>query len=469
MSETSPASTIERPPRRSTRLSKAIPLTVMGVDSWRGPYREQVSTLTISCHGCKYDSKNQVLENSLVILEFKGDKQGAPTVSARGRVKWIKRLDESGGLFQTAIEFEDPGNIWGVETPPKDWLPFNGPRKLEMDTSKSKPFAVPRPEPTAAPVAEAKTANATRPRNVESAPAAPAASRAAGGAMGDFQQQMMKILSEAAASAVKERAAAALEDMRAVLRDEAKKILAEAASTQAGPWAEQSLKQFKQAGQQAAQALHAQWSKKMEADLAKAVERIEVRDREFEELAQSLSANALERFQRAVETTRRDAVDRIVSRLKEHLAPVLDDAQKVTEELAKRKAEAEKALDESLEKSSTRIEEACSRFEKQFEMILRERIDSARGDFEQAGKATTKEVLKNLSAASEKREAEAQDRLREALNSISQEALKALQEDATETKRQFAGELSHYSRSHLEFVSSAITELAKGLGKISKE
>jgi hypothetical protein len=28
--------------------------------------------------------------------------------------------------------------------------------------------------------------------------------------------------------------------------------------------------------------------------------------------------------------------------------------------------------------------------------------------------------------------------------------------------------MSHYSRSHLEFVSSAISELAKGIGKLSK-
>src|ERR1700734_4218548 len=99
-----------RPVRRSTRIEHAIPLKVEGVDSFRGPYSEEVSTVAISCHGFKYLSKHQVLTNALVVLELKNPKANAP-VSARGRVKWVDRPQDPAGFFHTAVELETPGNI----------------------------------------------------------------------------------------------------------------------------------------------------------------------------------------------------------------------------------------------------------------------------------------------------------------------------------------------------------------------
>ena len=68
-----------------------------------------------------------------------------------------------------------------------------------------------------------------------------------------------------------------------------------------------------------------------------------------------------------------------------------------------------------------------------------------------------------------KQEAETQARLEQALESIANSTLDAFRQGAAEASHQFASELKHYSRSHLEFVSGAISEVAKGLGKLSKE
>ena len=57
-------------------------------------------------------------------------------------------------------------------------------------------------------------------------------------------------------------------------------------------------------------------------------------------------------------------------------------------------------------------------------------------------------------------------RLRSDLEPITETALATLKAKATELSRQFAREMSHYSRSHLEFLSGAISELAKGVGKL---
>jgi hypothetical protein len=47
--------------------------------------------------------------------------------------------------------------------------------------------------------------------------------------------------------------------------------------------------------------------------------------------------------------------------------------------------------------------------------------------------------------------------------------LKEVGDKAAEASRQFAGEMKKQSRDHLEFVSGAISELAKGISKLSRE
>ena len=456
-----------RPARRSTRVDHAIPLKVEGVDSFRGPYSEAVSTQTISCHGFKYLSKHQVLANALVVLELQ-DKKANAALSARGRVKWVERPQDPNGLFLTAVELESPGNIWGIDSPPQDWLPFTGARKLEMDTSKSKPFAVPRPE-TGAVAAEDKKLKATGTQKPEPARSSPLAVRPAGQLMGDFQQQMEGMLAEAAGSAVREKAASILVELRATLREEAKSVLAETSASQAGPWIEQSIKQLNKASQESARILYAQWKKKLETDVQQALERMEQRNRELEESSQSLAAKAGERIQGVLESSRKEGVGRIVTRLKEQMAPSIDSALKVTSDLSKRKDELEKALERSVEKSATRIEETSIRFEKQFETVIRERLDSARKELEAQSKEVTQVVLSNLRASGQKQSAEAERLFRESFQPIVDKALSALKEKAAETSQHFANELASYSQNHLEFVGGSLSELAKGIGKGSKD
>ncbi len=65
--------------RRSTRIDQAVPLLVQGVGAMREPYQEQVSTLSISCHGCTYLSKHEVIQGETVYLDVK-----APTAGSTG-------------------------------------------------------------------------------------------------------------------------------------------------------------------------------------------------------------------------------------------------------------------------------------------------------------------------------------------------------------------------------------------------
>jgi len=468
MANPSVAGNANRAARRSTRRDEAVLVTVSGVDARRGPYTEKVSTLTISCHGCKYPSKYQVLPDAMVTLELHPEKENSTKITTRGRVKWIQRDAESGGPLYTAVEFENPQNIWKIPSPPEDWLQFATERKRGPEPVQPKPVAVIHPElavtapkPGPAKITSASDALAAQSR-------ASAAQRTVGHLMGDFQQQMEEMIADAAVAAVRDKAAMLLNDVRSGLRDEAKRVLIEIAASQAAEWAESCIKEVQRAGQQNAQALHARWTKRIEAELGSSFQRIEDRHREAEMLSTTLVTNALDRLHQTLETIQQDAVERIVTRLKDRLAPTFQDAREVAGGLAKRQQEIEQTLAASEEKSSAKIEQTCERLEKQFEVVMRARLDEAREELERTARGATASAAQNISAATARHEKEAQARLREQSDRIAENAKKSLEQMAAATSNEFAAELTNYSQGHLEFVSSSISDLAKGIAKRPK-
>ena len=214
--------------------------------------------------------------------------------------------------------------------------------------------------------------------------------------MADFQVQMERTLSDAATAAIQEKAAPTLAEARSMLQDEARRAIAAAAAIESEMWIKQSVDQMKHASVESARTLHAQWMKRIEADVHKASERIEARRRELDQIVESTSSSAIERLHSATESTLREGMDRIVARLKEQLVPFLDQAQRTASELSKGKEEAKKIVEQSLQVSTTRMEESRRRFEVEFETIVQQRIDAARQELEQAGIAAVNSALENL-------------------------------------------------------------------------
>src|SRR3974390_3321199 len=99
-------------------------LAVQGVDASRAPYREEVTTGTISCHGCTYQMKHQVLPGDIVVLDSGQSAKGYSEFPSRARVKWIQKLNTPNNqTYNVGVELEIAGNIWGITSPPEDWLP----------------------------------------------------------------------------------------------------------------------------------------------------------------------------------------------------------------------------------------------------------------------------------------------------------------------------------------------------------
>lgn len=123
MAESNPHPGADHQKRRSTRIAQAVPLTVTGVDALGRPFQERTSSFIISCHGCRYYSKHYVLKNTWVMFEIPHNEAGREPRSVRARVTWIQRPRTVRELFQIGVDFEAPGNVWGIAFPPSDWFP----------------------------------------------------------------------------------------------------------------------------------------------------------------------------------------------------------------------------------------------------------------------------------------------------------------------------------------------------------
>ena len=124
MADSAPDSRADAQKRRSVRVAQAVPVTVTGVDALGRSFQERTSTVIISCHGCRYQSKHYVLKNMWVALEVPHSEPGREPRSVRARVTWIQRPRTVRELFQVGAELEVPGNIWGIAFPQHDWFPF---------------------------------------------------------------------------------------------------------------------------------------------------------------------------------------------------------------------------------------------------------------------------------------------------------------------------------------------------------
>jgi hypothetical protein len=126
--------------RRSTRIVQAIPITVSGTDALGQPFKERTTTVMVNCHGCKYQSKHYVPKNSIVKLDIPQQEAGSKPKSTEGRVVWVQRPRTVRELFQIGLEFEVPGNAWGIAFPPEDWAADAAP--VDYAAEPSIPFEV---------------------------------------------------------------------------------------------------------------------------------------------------------------------------------------------------------------------------------------------------------------------------------------------------------------------------------------
>jgi hypothetical protein len=123
--------------RRSSRVAATIPITVSGVDALGEPFRELTTTLSVSCNGCKYKSKNYVQRDSLITLELTHPNPRLSPRVVKGRARWVQRPRNLREQYEIGLELVVSGNIWGLPSPPPDW--FSHPDDEALELSQDEP------------------------------------------------------------------------------------------------------------------------------------------------------------------------------------------------------------------------------------------------------------------------------------------------------------------------------------------
>ena len=125
--------------RRSTRIVRAFPITVRGVDALHEPFTEHTNTVMVSCHGCKYQSKHYVPRGSVIEVEIARSQRDAPPRKVPAKVIWVQRPRNAKDILHVGLDFEVAGNVWDIPAPPRDWFPVPG--EAEFSTPENEPPA----------------------------------------------------------------------------------------------------------------------------------------------------------------------------------------------------------------------------------------------------------------------------------------------------------------------------------------
>jgi hypothetical protein len=424
--------------RRSTRIDLALPLEVQGVGALREPYHEKVSTLSVSCHGCSYQTKHEVIQGEVVFLEVQPSSHATAGSSSRARVKWVQKVTTADRGFRVAVELESAGNIWGVPTPPEDWFPVQKAGAEESTTGREL-RVVARTEQKIAPAAVQEKTNAA------AAQLSPLAQLMAG-----LGEQIQMKAAEAARDALTHEKKRQMDEFRVQLRDEAMKTMESVVTASKEEISRQALKGLMQAHEAGARMNYARWIKKIEQDMETVRQHMLNQVGEVTRRIDTLAADAIDRVQRNVETTRNEAVERFVSRFREEVTPLVVQANEALHTLA--------ASESAFKKESETI---YAGMESHLECCANASVTKVHEELTKnsmAIAAQTNETMQHLARNIEKT---AQENLQMLLTSVGSYATTILEERTAQLSREFSSGLEGYTRNYLEALGKSIAELPR--------
>jgi hypothetical protein len=437
--------------RRSSRIEQAVPLAVQGMDASRVPYREEVTTVTISCHGCSYQMKHEVLPGAVVVLDIGQRAKGDSEWSSRARVKWIQKLNTATDpAYDVAVEFEIAGNIWGITSPPEDWFPAQGSKQGSIVAEHN-------------PGRELRLITRTEPQILQnqkggSAPA-PALNKSEAAAalapwfselMGGLRNQIQLTVSEIAAVTLANEKNRMLDEFRVQLQNEAAGTIERVIAASKEDLARREMKVLNEAAETTVRTSHQRLIGAIEQDLENAKQRMLIQGNELSQRAESMTTGTIERLQRTLETSQTEAAARYVSRLREQVAPVLGEAKADLQKLV-----ASQAI---FKEESQAI---YARVTNELESGVNARLIQTHDELDKSSAAALNECSQKLLELSRIFENTARDTVEVLIASASGDAKKDLEERAAQISDNFTGQLEGHIRNYLEFIGASIAEFPK--------
>ena len=447
--------------RRSTRITRAVPLSVSGQDKTGQRFRERTSTVALSVHGCRYHSRHEPPFGSWVTLEVSSDEYNGDPQPVRAQVKSIRLPRNTHELYQIGVELETPDNVWGIPSPPSDWLRYATPARAASQAAIAT-------APLAEPVEPAHLASSSTvgPRPVTStSPPEPAkttrvvipADRLLVALEGKLQQAAQKAVESAAAAylnGVVERATRSIEDASAASIRQLEERLAQKQEKLVALAREQLL---------------AHINTELSRPRAHSQERLEVHRTQGEETATRLeklvaeAQQTLARTKGLYEEATRDLENQIPGRLREavdraaadftHQAVQISDRQlmRLTEKGQAAASEAAARLEARIAEANSQLGTAVNTALQEFQRRLAVELDLAVAE-------TRQQVESSLAATHAAHRADWDTQCQ------------ALQDDLTRTAEQFRQRLESISNSWMLDAITAINQHSKAvLDSLTKE
>lgn len=100
--------------RRSTRLSRQIPIVISSLDPAQN-FSGKYETVVVNAHGCGVILPERLKNETPVTVELISNGR-----SKKARIVLAISLVE-GASWLLGLEFESPGNFWEIKNPPADW------------------------------------------------------------------------------------------------------------------------------------------------------------------------------------------------------------------------------------------------------------------------------------------------------------------------------------------------------------
>ena len=422
--------------RRSTRIDEAIFLTVRGMDALRAPYVETVLTLTLSCHGCRYRSQHEPNLGGSVFLEARESDQGPLPIHAPARVRWLKPITtgKKEGVWDVGVELETPGNVWGVASPPKDWLLTRDPKVLGPAKSGQERRVAPRSEQQLAPVldrvaAQLSVLDSTQPS------LAPF--------LADLSEQVEKLISEAATALVVTEKDSLIGQFRAQLQEEMTRTLDRVIENCKEELVHKTLRQLTKQLEASARSTQEHWVAKVEEGLNSVSQRITAQAAQVSERIEEMAKTAIERLQLKMDTSRRE----MINELKIESLRLCQQTENFCQQLP------QKCVDQ--------VQQEISELKNQFESQVNERLARAGSELDDESAALIDKSKSALAKLSEGCQETAQGQLQALAVSAIAQLANTLNERATEISQQRLSELQNCASHYLESVSRSIAEVSK--------
>jgi hypothetical protein len=188
----------------------------------------------------------------------------------------------------------------------------------------------------------------------------------------------------------------------------------------------------------------------IDRDVENAKQRMTAQGNELSERMANMATGTIDRLQRTLEASRAEAAERFVSRLREQVAPVVEEAKADLQKLV--------ASQTVFKEESQAI---YTQVTNQLESAANARLMRTHDELDKRSAALVNECNEKLSDLSDTFEKIARDSTQVMITSATDDAKKNLENRAAEISSSFTQQLEGHIRSYLEFIGESIAEFPR--------